>query len=405
MPLRMSRLGDTYSPLYFLAALGAGGLVVTFFLSFMFWIPHTGQPVPIVSDIVTAFHAGGLMMKSVIIISYLGIAFFALLHIRVLAWNVAEFLAFRRTPTYEKLRSGNGETQLLAIPLTLAMSINVGFIIGLVFVPGLWSIVEYLFPLAMIAFVVVGIYAFRLLGDFFGRVMTIGGFDCSKNNSFAQMLPAFALAMVGVGLAAPAAMSTTPLVAGLSYIASSFFVIAAVILGSIALFLGMRAMMENGANPEATPTLWVAIPIITVIAIALLRQGHGLHAHFGVHGTPADNFTMLTAMLAIQLLFGLLGLAMLRRQDYFGRFVSGDEKSPGSYALVCPGVALAVMTQFFINKGLVSVGMLDKFSTAYWTITATAIVLQIATIVLLFRLNAKHFRSGDTDMRPLASTS
>ena len=32
------------------------------------------------------------------------------------------------------------------MPLALAMSVNVGFIIGLTFVPGLWNIVEYLFP-------------------------------------------------------------------------------------------------------------------------------------------------------------------------------------------------------------------------------------------------------------------
>jgi len=36
-----------YSPLYFLAALGAGGLSVSFFLMLMlmFWILHPGQPI------------------------------------------------------------------------------------------------------------------------------------------------------------------------------------------------------------------------------------------------------------------------------------------------------------------------------------------------------------------------
>lgn len=391
MPFRLPRLGERYSPLYFLAALGAGGLVVTFFMYLMFWVPHPGQPVPVFEDVASAFLTGTVVQQMMIAIAYTGIAFFTLLFARLLVWNLKEHSAFRRTAAYRSLRSANSETQLLAIPLTLAMGVNVGFILGLVFVPGLWGAVEYMFPLAMAAFAAIGIYALSLLGNFFGRVLTAGGFDCAKNNSFAQLLPAFALSMVGVGLAAPAAMSQAPLVAGVSYVASSFFIVSAVVLGAAALFLGFRAMMENGANEEAAPTLWVAIPIVTVISIALMRQGHGLHEHFGVHGDKAGLFTLLTDMLAVQLLFGLLGLVVLRRQGYFGRFVSGPDRSAGSYALVCPGVALSVMLHFYLNKGLAAVDLVEKFSPAYWAFTAIAIGLQIATIALVLRLNAKHF--------------
>ena len=55
-----------------------------------------------------------------------------------------------RSAKGQALRASNGETQLLAMPLALAMTVNVGFILGLVFVPGLWNVVEYLFPLAML---------------------------------------------------------------------------------------------------------------------------------------------------------------------------------------------------------------------------------------------------------------
>lgn len=75
----------------------------------------------------------------------------------------------------------------------------------------------------MLGFLAIGFWALRLLGDFWGRILTRGGFNCSRNNGFSQLLPSFALAMIGVGLAAPAAMSQTPWVAGASYIASSFF--------------------------------------------------------------------------------------------------------------------------------------------------------------------------------------
>ena len=385
-------LGERYSPLYFLAALGAGGMVVTFFMWLMFWVPHPDQPVPVFEDLVTAYGAGGWPVKAMLIGAWLGIGGFAVLHLRLLIWNINGLLAWSRTPAYQALRQANEETQLLAAPLTVAMSINVGFILGMVFVPGLWSVVEWLFPLAMLAFLTVGVWALRLMGHFWGRIFVQGGFDCSKNNSFAQLLPAFALSMVGVGLAAPAAMSTTPWISAVSYIASSFFVVSAVLLATLKLVLGLRAMMEHGASVQSAPTLWIVIPILTVLGIALMRQEHGLHAHLGAHGTPADTFTLLTTFLAVQLAVALFGWVVLSRLRYFQRFVLGEEKSPGSYALVCPGVALTVLIHFFINKGLVGVGLIEKFDAAYWVLTAAALGLQLATLLLVFRLNGKHFR-------------
>lgn len=389
--VRLPQTPTTYSPLYFLAALGCGGLTVTFFLWLMFWVPHPGRPVPVFEDIAGALAAGSVPMQAMILVAWLGIAVFAVLKLRLLAWNLSMFAQWRQGPGYAAVRAGNQETQLLAAPLTLAMAVNVGFILGLVFVPGLWSVAEYLFPVAMVAFLAIGIWALRLLGAFFGRVLTLGGFDCAANNSFSQLLPSFALVMVGVGLAAPAAMSTTQWVGGLSYILSSFFVMVALGLGAIQLVLGLRAMMENGANAESAPSLWIVVPILTVAAIALMRQGHWMHGLTEGHGGAAATFGMLTNLVALQVGFALFGAVIMGRQRYFGRFVFGPERSAGSYALVCPGVALSVMTQFYVNKGLVGIGLIDKFSLVYWALTAIALLLQAATIWLVLVLNRKHF--------------
>ena len=323
-----------YSPLYFLAALGAGGLVVTFFMWLLFWVPHTGRPVPVFEDINAALSSGEWPLRLGIFGAWAGIAVFAIMKVRLLIWNISEYAKFRRTAAFDSLRKSNTETQLLALPLTFAMAVNVGFILGLVFVPSLWSVVEYLFPLALIAFLAIGGWALRLLGDFWGRILTDGGFDCARNNSFAQLLPTFALAMIGVGLAAPAAMSETAWVAGISYIASSLFIAMALLIGVVKLILGVRSMMENGADAESAPSLWIVVPIITVISIAFMRQGHGMHAHFGSHAGPSEQFEMLVRFLAVQLAIALFGWVVIRRQRYFGRFVTGDEFSPGSYALV-----------------------------------------------------------------------
>src|SRR6056297_2375847 len=212
---------DSYSPLYFLAALGAGGLSVTFFMYLMFWVPHEGRPVPVFEDIMAAFAGGSPALQGAIIIAALGILAMTFLNLKSLVWNFGALARFSKTDAYAKLRSSNAETTLLAAPLATAMSVNALFIVGLVFVPQLWSVIEYLFPLAMIAFAALGVWALRLIGDFLGRVLSQGGvFDVTANNSFAQLLPAFALSMTAVGMSAPAAMSTVPTTVGIALVLS-----------------------------------------------------------------------------------------------------------------------------------------------------------------------------------------
>lgn len=387
------RPSETYSPLYFLTSLGSGGLVVTFFMWLMHWTRHPGRSVPVFEDIVAAFSAGGVASRTMIVLAVAGIAYYAFLNLKYLFWNLARFGLWKRTPAYAQLSSTNAETQMLAMPLALAMSVNVCFILGMVFVPGLWTVVEYLFPVAILAFLAIGVLAIRMFGRFLGRVLTSGGFSCASNNSFAQALPAFALAMIGVGLAAPAGLSSTPLVAGIGLVLSTFFLIASVLIAGIALVLGLRSLAENGANIETAPTLSVFIPLLTIIGILSLRQNHGLDEHFGLASGGAERLMMLSQYLSAQLLFALLTGLVLCRLGYVDRFINGRDASAGSYALVCPGVALAVMIHFWLNRGLVDAGLIDKFSVAYWTISALAVAIQFMTIWLVFNLNRKHFQS------------
>ncbi|WP_298805489.1 hypothetical protein [uncultured Lentibacter sp.] len=383
---------DTYSPLYFLASLGAGGLSVTFFMYLMFWVPHEGRPVPVFEDISAAFAGGGLPLQAAIIIAVIGILVMTFLNVKSLLWNISALNRFKKTDAYQNLRASNAETTLLAAPLASAMTINALFIVGLVFVPGLWSIIEYLFPLALIAFGAVGIWALGLIGHFLGRVLSEGGiFDMTAHNSFAQLLPAFALAMVGVGFSAPAAMSLAPATVALSLATSTFFAVASLIYTVVALTTAFGSMLHHGTAREAGPTLMVIVPIVTVLSILFLRQDHGLHASFQGHTTTANTMLWLTQMISVQIVFLLLGLTVLRRQNYFGDFVFGSKTSPGSYALICPGVAFSVLMQFFVNKGLVAAGVIAKFGAAYWAITAIALISQALMVLLILHLNKQHF--------------
>lgn len=386
---------QSYSPLYFLASLGAGGLAVTFFMYLMFWVPHPGQPVPVFEDLMAVLANGSTPMKAAVVIAMVGIAFFVFLNVKMLIWNFAALSRFKHTQDYEKLRQSNAETTLLAGPLATAMTINGGFIVGLVFVPQLWSVVEYLFPAAMVAFLLVGLWTFRLIGHFLGRVLAEGGaFDMTAHNSFAQLLPAFALSMVAVGLSAPAAMSGNTLVVGTSLVLSTFFGITAMLYAAYASVTAFSSMLMHGTARESGPTLMVIVPLLTVLGIMMLRQNHGLHTAFEVHGNPAETLIMLARILTIQIVFSLLGLLVMTRQKYFSDFVFGSKLSPGSYALICPGVALSVMLHFFINKGLVGAQIIDKFGLGFWVLSALALILQWMMIVLVLRLNRQHFKIG-----------
>lgn len=387
----LTKPSDTWSPLYFLASVGAGGLSVTFFMYLMFWVPHPNAPVPVFEDIAAALATGNTALTIGISIAMIGIAIFGAMNIAMLIWNLRRVGAFTRSERGKAMINSNAGTQMLTMPLALAMSINAGFILGLVFVPGLWSIVEYLFPMALLAFLAVGVLAFSQLGGFIKRIVSSGGFDCTKNNSFGQMMPAFALAMVGVGLAAPAAMSTVALVSGLSIVLSSFFLISAVIITVITLMLGLRAIMEHGIAAEQAPTLMMVIPIVTILGILMLRQSHGLHVHFDSHGGPGADLVLLSRLLSVQALFAMLGVAVLSATGYVGRFLSGETVSPGNYSLICPGVALSVMMHFWINKGLVGAELITKFGTAYWALTAIALAFQIGMVALMLFLHRRHF--------------
>lgn len=382
-------LGEDYSPLYFLAALGAGGLSISFFMYLLFMTPHAGTPIPTWDSISAVFTGDNTILQVLSGAALAGVALFAVLHVRLLVWNIVEYQRYKHTDSFQKLQQSNSEVQLMAIPLTYAMSINVGFVLGALFVPGLWDVVEYLFPLALVAFGVVGIYAGRIFMTFISRILISGNFDCTRNNNLSQMLAIFAFAMIAVGLAAPAAMSHIQLTSGIAMMFSILFITIAGLLAVTKLILGFRAMFEHGIDREASVSLWIVIPIITVIGLALYRLTMGMEHNFGVHHEPVEILVFFAVLVSVQVLFALLGYNVMRKLGYFSQYLYGKAKSAASFALICPGVAAYVLAFFFIHKGLVTTGLVEQNSIAYLLLIAPLVLLQAKTIATLFRLNHK----------------
>ena len=385
----MKQIKD-WSALHFLGSLGAGGMVVTFFMYLLFWVPHAGRPIPVFNDWYTYIPTVGILEQSIIIFGLVGILVFGWLHFKWLLLNFYNYRKFKAEGGVDKIVGTNAHTQLMAIPLTYAMSVNVMFMIGAIFIPGLWVVIEWLFPISILVFILIGISAGRMYLSFFSHVLHHGSFDNTANNSLAQLLPSFAFAMIGVGLAAPAAMSHNDTVIGISYLLSAFFTTGALFLGGIKLIIGMNDIFKEGVSRASLPTLWVIVPILTIVGISLMRLSHGLETMELGHG--ASNYILLTVFFSIQIIILLMGWAVMKRMNYFETVLSGEESSPVTLALICPGVAFVIMGHFIVNKVIVASGIITKFGAAYIGLSTSLIVIQLLTAWLLFRIVGNQFK-------------
>ncbi|MCS6881027.1 MAG: hypothetical protein RMK84_01930 [Oscillochloridaceae bacterium] len=385
-------LREQYSPLFFLAALGNGGTAITFFIWLNFLIPHPRTPIVTFDSIAAFLNKADTLAYALTIGAMAGIVIFALRHLRLIVWNVREYAQYRRTPAYSALRETNGAISLMGMPLTLAMTVNVFFVLGAVFVPGLWNVVEYLFPISLSVLTIIGVAALRIFLDLFGRALAGGHFDCTRNNNLSQLQAAFTFAMVAVGLAAPAAMSGNRVTIAVSILLAIFFLSAAALVGVIMLVLGFRGMLAHGLAVEAGPSLWMPIPILTLMGIAMIRIRHGLHHGFEVHIEPGSTFVLIGSILALQLLTGVIGYAVLRRVGYLRTYLWGEARSPGSYGLICPAVALFVFGMFFVHPGLVQNGLIEKYSLTHYLMMAPLALVQALGIIAMLRLDGKLLR-------------
>ncbi|UVJ55137.1 hypothetical protein M1F27_06820 [Trueperella pyogenes] len=386
-------LHERYSPLYFLAALGFGGMSVLFFMNLMHLTPHPDSVMPTFDSIFAAWATDNIGYRAAIIAGYAGFIPFFLAHLYLLVWNLKEFFAWRRTDAYTAVRTSNAEVTLMAVPLTLGMTINGLFIAGMIFIPGLWNVIEYLMPLAIVLYGSVGILALIYLSRYLVRVMH-NGFDFKANGGLNQLLSSFAFTMVAVGLAAPAAMTTNPVVVVIAGALSLFFTVIAILLFLVFLPLGVMSMLRYGLSLGNSATLWLGVPIITLLAITYLRLRHGVVTVAALNpNTPAIPGTsvwlaaLLALMVAAQLAFLGLGHLAMTSNGFYKRFVfSRQEQSPAAFTLVCPGVALSVLTFFLLNVGLVKNNIFPVGSVGFVALLVAAYAIQAATLVLMASL-------------------
>lgn len=393
--MKQNMEGIKYGPLYFLSSLGNGGLAVSFFIYLLFMIPHPQKPIPTFEDVVKALGNGSLWSQTLIVLSLAFILYFGFRHLLLLVWNVKRLNAFKMTAAYEQLKKSNAEVALMAVPLTLGMTINVLFVWGALFVPGLWGVVEYVFPFSILAFLAVGIYSIKIFMAYFSRFVLHGSLNFDENNHLSHMLTVFAFTMIGVGFAAPAAMSHTVATSVIAMLFSLFFVSAALVLSLVKMILGFKSILKRGLSKTASPSLWILIPIMTLAGITFVRLYSGA-SHNLLHSKPSPVLMMfvLAVLVSIQILFGLLGYNVMKRNGYFADYVRGSQSDSGSFSLICPGVAFFVLGMFFLHWGLVQTKVVEQFSWVYFLLLLPFVAIQFKTIQILFILSRKLLQSS-----------
>jgi hypothetical protein len=381
-------LRKKFSPMCFLSSLGAGGLSVSFFMYLMFLVPHPNTPMATYDFIMPALLKGD-WLSFVVSFSLVFIIAFAFLHFKLLIWNTKQYNLYKKTASYQELINSNSQITLMTLPLTYAMTINVCFVLGAVFVPGLWGIVEFLFPFALIGFMVVGYFALKIFLEYFSRLLIKGDFDFSKNNNLSQMISIFALSMIAVGFAAPGAMSHNLVINSIGIFGALFFASLAVLLMLIKLTMGFKDMFEKGLGLEAAPSIWILIPILTLLGITFIRVSFGLEHNYATPLAKSSLFVFTSIVLSLQIIFGILGYMIMKKMGYFEKYIESSDKSAISFALICPGVAFFVFGMFFVNFGLTYNGIITKYSIAYFIIMIPFIYVQIKTIIYFFKLYKK----------------
>jgi hypothetical protein len=378
-------LQEKYNPMYHLAALGSGGLSISFFLYLNFLLPHESGIISF--DQLWPILTGEPSLRMLWVGLCLAITLILLAtHFALMVWNTREFSLYKKTAAYAQLKNSSAEISLMVVPLTMAMTVNACFVSGSLLIPGLWEYIEYLFPLAMLAFLVIGFYGMHILGNYFTRMLLHKGYDFEQNNSLAPMISIFALSMIAVGLAAPVAMSHTKETIAIAFALSSFFATSAALLMFVMLVIGFSTMLTHGIRPAAAPSLWLMIPITTLLGITFMRTTHGLHEYFGAHATPADHFVVLMALFSVQVMFGLLGFHVLKKINYFKEYIHGDKCQATTFALVCPGVAFPVFGLFVIKFGLLGNGLIQMWTPAHYLFLLPFLLIQLLTLRVLYIL-------------------
>jgi len=379
--------------LHILAALGAAGMTASFFFAINYMTVHPGKVFVDFNTLLTN-HFGHTDVLSLFIQTYLVAAVSAAtLHFVLLIRWFKGFKIYRKTAEYQQLIHSNREVQLMAIPLTLTMTMNVFFILGSLFIPGLFDsinlfglqmqLIDPLFIMAGVYFFAVFVLALKIFSKYFLRLID-GELDFIQNANLSQFLALFSFGMIGVGFGA-LGFSKIPEIAFFGTSMAYIVIGLTVTLSILKFVLGFKSIFEHGINTNASVTLLIPVTVIAMTIVGLYRADIGTMHTLNLDRNTTYHLVLFTIGVGVSLLVGLFGLQAMRRKGFF-KALNNNQTDAGALAMVCPGFSLEVQMVLWLSIGMVHSGIVNHGSLSYFILWVPMIALQLMTVVLFFRL-------------------
>jgi hypothetical protein len=364
-----------WSPLVFLASLGAGGIAVMPFVLMQYTIEH-GKGLITRSQLwakgFTGITAGYYYSLEAIMIA------FVLLHFILTVVFAVQLFKWMKTDKFKELiKNPLKNTAILAPLISILMMMNL--FIGPIryFIPMLSNNFQSLFLPAMIFWSILFVFIMwleiKLLGISFKQ-----GFDINKIN-FGWLLHPFLLGMltvIGTGLAA---MSENVTIANSAAFMSLISGSMGAFLLLVKLIVVFKSHFASSGLPEKQflPSFLIVIPNITLFAISAFRFGHFLEHHHGFE-LGAYFYLVMGISFAFEIWYMLFGLSLLK--DYFKEH-HFKEFYVTQWGFICPLVAFVVLGSFAYNIVLQSPILYGVF-----------VFVMIIAVALYIELLIKHIK-------------
>ncbi len=328
-----------FSPLIFLASLGAGGLSVAFFALINYTFDHGKGLV----NFAQTHNSMAGFTEGLYSLLELGMIGFAIIHFVLSIIFLPQLIKWIKSSSYKKfVENPLVNVGILAPFISLAMTMNVLLASVRYFVPSLYNNLQSLMIPGLIVWIVLWFFTMRMAIKLL-KISFIKGFDISKIY-FGWLLYPFALGMLSVTGAGIAAMSQAPMPAHIAF----FMLLISGTMGIFLMMVKLNAIFKNHfaleglPDKQFLPSLLIIVPNITLYAIIAFRIGHYLHNHFNAQLNVYYMIVMVTAF-AFETWYMIFGLSLL--QDYFKKHFKG-EFHVSQWGLVCPFVAYVVLGSF-----------------------------------------------------------
>ncbi len=373
--MEQSKSQSNFTPLAFLASLGAGGVAVMPFVLMQYTTTH-GPGLVTRADIWSKGLVGWNFFYQYFLEAVM--MGFTGLHLVLTVYFIKKLISWFRSGRFrELLNDPLSNTALLPPLISLLMTMNV--FIGPVryFFPLMSNNFQSLFLPAMIfwslLFVFVMFTEIKLLGISFSK-----GFDIKKIN-FGWLLHPFLLGMLTVVGTGIAAMSHNASIANWAAFMSLISGSMGVFLLVVKMITVFQSHFASTGLPEKQflPSFLIVVPNITLFAISAFRIGHFLeHTHGFELG--AYYYLVMGVAFAFEVWYMLFGLSLLWdyfKKDHFRDFYVSQ------WGFICPLVAFVVLGAFVYKLVL----------TSPW-LYAVFVLTIILTIILYLELLIKHIK-------------